>query len=147
MWKAIGNAMVQTKDSMPGITSAINEMDMEKLVESRKMFEALAVLGEGGDPGDILAAMGESLEEALQNLADMLGEFQSSVAENSASTGGALDGLKDGIKKMTGGGGGSSQSSNSGGGDSGEVVRAVKQLQTALTSQGIKIKSSGGFFG
>ena len=147
MWKAIGNAMVQTKDSMPGITSAINEMDMEKLVESRKMFEALAVLGEGGDPGDILAAMGESLEEALQNLADMLGEFQSSVAENSASTGGALDGLKDGIKKMTGGGGGSSQSSNSGGGDSDEVVRAVKQLQTALTSQGIKIKSSGGFFG
>jgi len=147
MWKAIGNAMVQTKDSMPGITSAINEMDMEKLVESRKMFEALAVLGEGGDPGDILAAMGESLEEALQNLADMLGEFQSSVAENSATTGGALSGLTDGIKKMTGGGGGSSQSSNSGGGDSDDVVRAVKSLQSALISQGIKIKSSGGFFG
>ena len=146
MWKAIGNAMVQTKDSMPGITSAINEMDMEKLVESRKMFEALAVLGEGGDPGDILAAMGESLEEALQNLADMLGEFQSSVAENSASTGGALDGLKDGIKKMTGVGGGSRQS-NSSGGDSDDVVRAVKSLQSALISQGIKIKSSGGFFG
>ena len=147
MWKAIGTAMVQTIDSMPGITSAINEMDMEKLVESRKMFEALAVLGEGGDPGDILAAMGESLEVALQNLADMLGEFQSSVAENSATTGGALSGLTDGIKKMAGVGGGSSQSSNSGGGDSDDVVRAVKQLQTALISQGIKIKSSGGFFG
>jgi len=35
----------------------------------------------------------------------------------------------------------------SGGGDSDDVVRAVKQLQTALISQGIKIKSSGGFFG
>lgn len=145
MWKAIGNAMVQTKDSMPGITSAINEMDMEKLVESRKMFEALAVLGEGGDPGDILAAMGESLEVALQNLADMLGEFQSSVSENSATTGGALDGLKDGIKKMAGIGGASTSSDSGGGSD--DVVRAVKQLQTTLTSQGIKIKSSGGFFG
>ena len=146
MWKAIGNAMVQTKDSMPGITSAINEMDMEKLVESRKMFEALAVLGEGGDPGDILAAMGESLEVALQNLADMLGEFQSSVSENSATTGGALDGLKDGIKKMAGVGG-SSTSSDSGGG-SDDVVRAVKSLQSTLVSQGIKVKSSkGGFFG
>ena len=146
MWKAIGTAMVQTKDSMPGITSAINGMDMEKLVESRKMFEALAVLGEGGDPGDILAAMGESLEAALQNLADMLGEFQSSVAENSATTGGALSGLTDGIKKMAGVGG-SGAPSNSGGGDNEDVVRAVRQLQTALTSQGIKVKSSGGFFG
>ena len=145
LWHAIGHAMIQTKDSMPGITSAINEMDMEKLVESRKMFEALGVLSNGGEPSDILAAMGESLEEALQNLADMLGQFQSSVAENSATTGGALDGLKDGIKKMTGIGGGSSQPSDSGGGD--DVVRAVRQLQTALTSQGIKIKSSGGFFG
>jgi hypothetical protein len=147
MWKAIGTAMVQTKDSMPGITSAINGMDMEKLVESRKMFEALAVLGEGGDPGDILAAMGESLEVALQNLADMLGEFQSSVAENSATTGGALSGLTDGIKKMAGVGGSGAPSNSGGGGDNEDVVRAVRQLQTALTSQGIKVKSSGGFFG
>ena len=121
---------------------------MEKLVESRKMFEALGVLSNGGEPSDILAAMGESLEEALQNLADMLGEFQSSVAENSATTGGALDGLKDGIKKLTGGGSkssGGNRSSDGGGGD--DVVRAVKQLQSTLVSQGIKVKSSGGFFG
>jgi hypothetical protein len=148
MWKAIGNAMVQTKDSMPGITSAINEMDMDKLVESRKMFEALAVLGEGGDPGDILAAMGESLEEALQNLADMLSEFKGSVEEGVAAQSEATGGLTGAISKLNPlnalrGGGGSS-----GGGDSDDVVRAVKQLQTALISQGIKIKGSGGgFFG
>ena len=146
MWKAIGSAMVQTKDSMPGITSAINEMDMDKLVESRKMFEALAVLGEGGDPGDILAQMGESLEEALQNLADMLSEFKGSVEEGVAAQSEATGGLTGAISKLNpmnafrGGG-------NSGGGDSDDVVRAVKQLQTALISQGIKIKSSGGFFG
>jgi len=147
LWHAIGHSMVKTKESMPGITSAINEMDMEKLVESRKMFEALGVLSNGGEPSDILAAMGESLEEALQNLADMLGEFQSSVAENSATTGGALDGLKDGIKKMTGGGSKSSGGGRPSGGGGDDVVRAVKQLQSTLVSQGIKVKSSGGFFG
>ena len=147
MWKSIGSAMALTKDSMPGITSAVNEMDMEKLVESRKMFEALAVLGEGGDPGDILAQMGESLEEALQNLADMLSEFKGSVEEGVAAQGEATSGLTGALSKLNPlnafkGGGGSS-----GGGDSDDVVRAVKQLQSALISQGIKIKSSGGFFG
>ena len=147
MWKAIGSAMVQTKDSMPGITSAINEMDMDKLVESRKMFEALAVLGEGGDPGDILAQMGESLEDALQNLADMLSEFKGSVEEGVAAQSEATGGLTGAISKLNpmnafrGGG------NSGGGGDNDDVVRAVKQLQTALISQGIKIKSSGGFFG
>lgn len=145
MWKAIGSAMVQTKDSMPGITAAVNNMDLEKLVESRKMFEALAVLGEGGDPGDILAQMGESLEDALQNLADMLSEFKGSVEEGVAAQSEATGGLTGAISKLNpmnafrGG--------NSGGGDNDDVVRAVKQLQTALISQGIKIKSSGSFFG
>ena len=147
LWNAIGTSMVHTKDSMPGITIAINEMDMEKLVESRKMFEALGVLANGGEPSDILAAMGESLEEALQNLADMLGEFQSSVAENTATTGGALDGIKDGIKSMLPGGKGVSRPSGGGGGDNSDVVRAVRQLQTALTSQGIKVKGGSGMFG
>jgi hypothetical protein len=146
LWNAIGSSIIKTKDSMPGITAAINEMDLEKLVESRKMFEALGVLSNGGEPSDILAAMGESLEEALQNLADMLGEFQSSVAENSATTGGALSGLTDGIKKMAGVGS-RPKTSGGGGGDSDDVVRAVKQLQSTLVSQGIKVKSSGGFFG
>lgn len=145
MWKAIGSAMIQTKDSMPGITAAVNNMDLEKLVESRKMFEALAVLGEGGDPGDILAQMGESLEEALQNLADMLSEFKGSVEEGVAAQSEATGGLTGAISKLNPlnafKGGGNS------GGDSDDVVRAVKQLQTALISQGIKIKSSGGFFG
>ena len=147
MWKAIGDAMVLTKDSMPGITSAVNEMDMEKLVESRKMFEALAVLGEGGDPGDILAQMGESLEEALQNLADMLSEFKGSVEEGVAAQTEASGGLIDALNPMSGVLRSFNSRQTQKGGDSDDVVRAVKQLQTALISQGIKIKSSGGFFG
>jgi len=145
MWKAIGSAMVKTKDSLPGITSAVNEMDMDKLVESRKMFEALAVLGEGGDPGDILAQMGESLEEALQNLADMLSEFKGSVEEGVAAQGEATSGLMGAVKSIIpGGGGGQRRQAKS---DNADVVRAISQLQSTLTSTGIKVKKSkGGFF-
>ena len=144
MWKAIGSAMVKTKESMPGITSAVNEMDLEKLVESRKMFEALAVLGEGGDPGDILAAMGESLEEALQNLADMLAQFQTQVGgamEAQTEATGGLSGALDALNPVN-----LLRRPSERGGDNSDVVRAVRQLQQALTSQGIKIKESGGFF-
>ena len=45
------------------------------------MFEALGVLSEGGEPSDILAAMGQSLESALDNLASMLEEFKQTVGE------------------------------------------------------------------
>ena len=143
MWKAIGSAMVKTKESMPGITSAVNEMDMDKLVESRKMFEALAVLGEGGDPGDILAAMGESLEEALNNLANLLTEFKGTVEEGVTAQTEATGGLSGIIQSISQGGTGGGQNVKV---DNDEVVAAVKNLQSVLVSQGIKVKSSGGFF-
>ena len=51
------------------------------------MFEALAVLSKGGDPSDILAEMGESLETAMQRLADILQEFQGAVEANNENSG------------------------------------------------------------
>ena len=140
----LGKAMTLTKESMPGITSSINEMDLEKLVESRKMFEALAVLGEGGEPADILAQMGESLEEALENLASLLAEFKGSVEEGVAAQSEATGGLTGAIQSMNpfSRGGGSSSASS----DNGDVVAAVENLRSALISQGIKIKKSNSFF-
>ncbi len=145
LWNAIGHSMVQTKDSMPGITAAVNEMDMEKLVESRKMFEALGVLAKGGDPGDILASMGESLEAALQNLADMLTEFKGSVEEGVAAQGEATGGLTGAIKSFLPKAQGASAAPSSSGGND-DVVSAVENLQRALVSQGIKIKKGGSSF-
>ena len=144
LWNAIGTNMTATAVAFPQISQAVNAMELEKLTEARHMFEALAVLAEGGeDPEDILEAMGESLETALQNLADMLesfrstvqaqGEAQSSVLGDIAAMPGQLvGGIIDGV---TGRGGG--------GGNSDDVVRAVKALQTKLTSSGIKIKNAG----
>ena len=141
LWSTIGNSLTMGATAFPAISAGINAIDYDKLVESRKMFEALGVLSEGGEPADILAAMGESLEDAMQRLADILMEFQSSVGEAQETQGGLISelasapgkligGIKDGI---FGGGGG-------GGGNSDDVVRAVSRLQNALTKNGVKIQ-------
>ena len=139
LWKAIGSNMTLSADAMPEITESINDMDLAKLTETRQMFEALAALSQGGEPADILAEMGESLEQALQNLADMLGEFKSSVGEGMAATaesGGLVSGAIDKLGGFFSGGG-----SASSGGDNGQVVSAIRQLHKALTASGIKIKN------
>lgn len=147
LWKAIGNSMVQTAESMPDIAQGINSIDMNKLVETRKMFEALGVLSEGGEPADILAQMGESLEEALQNLANMLSEFKSTVGDGMQSQASAGNALTKAVGALTGGGkSGGSTTSVAGGGSNADVVAAITQLQTQLVSSGIKVKKSGGWF-
>lgn len=138
LWKAIGHNMTLSAEAMPEISDAINDMDLAKVTEARQMFEALAVLGQGGAPEDILASMGESLETALQNLANMLEEFKSTVGDGmnaTAESGGLLAGAVDGIRSAFSG------TPASGGGDNAEVVIAIRQLNKALTSNGVKIKN------
>lgn len=147
LWNAIGHSMIQTKESMPDITKSINAMDMNKLVETRKMFEALGVLSQGGEPTDILASMGESLEEALQNLATMLEDFKGSVAEGSAAQVESGNKITSAVGKFFGGGGSSGgPATSASAGSSDDVVAAVNQLQKALLTQGIKVKDSGNWF-
>ena len=81
LWNAIGHSIVKTSESMPGISQAINSMDLEKLVEARTMFEALGVLANGGSAEDILSKMGESLEEAMERLATILNDFKQTVED------------------------------------------------------------------
>jgi hypothetical protein len=141
LWSTIGNSLTMGATAFPQISAGINAIDYNKLVESRRMFEALGVLADGGEPSDILAAMGESLEIAMQKLADILMTFQDSVGAAQESQGGLLSEIAKmpgnfvgSMKKgLTSGGG------DSGGGNSAEVVRAVKQLQNALTKTGVKI--------
>lgn len=143
LWHAIGSTMVKTAESMPEIATAINSMDLAKVTELRTMFEALGVLSEGAEPADILAAMGQSLEDALQNLATMLEEFKGSVAEGVAAqteTGGVITGA---IKQMFTNDPTPATASS---GNNSDVVAAVQQLQRALVSQGIKVKSDGNWF-
>ena len=139
LWNAIGMNMMTASTAMPTMAAGINAMDLEKLTETRQMFEALATLAGGGDgPDDILAKMGESLETALQNLTEMIETFRTTVETGNAETGGILESAAGTIggavgafrDAVTGGGGGV---------DSAAIVRAIKKLQTTLVSQGIPV--------
>lgn len=110
LWNAIGSNMTATGSAFPTISSAINSMDLAKLTEARTMFEALAVLADGGEPTDILAQMGESLEEAMQNLADILQEFKDATGEAGEQNASVLEKVGNAVSNMF--------SSNSGGSSS-----------------------------
>lgn len=110
LWNAIGSNMTATGGAFPTISSAINSMDLAKLTEARTMFEALAILADGGEPADILAQMGESLEEAMQNLADILQEFKDATGEAGQQNASVIEKVGNAVSSMFG--------SNSGGGSS-----------------------------
>lgn len=64
----------------------INDLDLEKVVEVRKMYEGLAALSKSDS--NIVEDMSESMIEAIELLAEKLGEFSSDV--KSASSGPSL---------------------------------------------------------
>ena len=107
LWNAIGHSMVKTSESMPGISQAINSMDLEKLVEARTMFEALGVLANGGSAEDILSKMGESLEEAMERLATILSDFKQTVEDSNSPSPDGQTPPATNPKSGSGGGGGS----------------------------------------
>lgn len=79
LWATIGANTQKMSGAMPQIANSINSMDFAKLHEARIMFEALGVLAKGGSGEDILAKMGESLEEAMEKLADILMKFKDAI--------------------------------------------------------------------
>jgi hypothetical protein len=140
LWTTIGTSMMMTSVAMPKIAEGINNMDLAKLTEARTMFEALGVLANGGEAEDILAEMGESLEKAMERLADILKTFQTTVGEQTESNetipekiagalGGVVGAFRDGAR------------GDGGGGNSAEVVSAINQLNRALVKNGVKISN------
>jgi hypothetical protein len=143
-WTRIGDAMPKVGDGMQVTAEAINNMDLEKIVEARTMFEALAALTHGGEPADILAQMGASLEDALQNLADMLTEFKGSVEQGAASTNELGSTMKDIFKKPdnTAAAKPAAQQQAPPEVDVSSIVAAIEDLESTLTARGIRVTST-----
>lgn len=143
-WTRIGDAMPKVGDGMQVTAEAINNMDLEKIVEARTMFEALAALTHGGEPADILAQMGASLEDALQNLADMLTEFKGSVEQGAASTNELGSTILDIFKKPdnTATAKPATQPQAPPEVDVSSIVAAIEDLESTLTARGIRVTSA-----
>ena len=137
LWHTIGNTLTTGASSFPQISEGINAVDYNKLVESRRMFEALGVLAEGGEPSDILAAMGESLEIAMQRLADILMEFQDSVGDAQAGQEGMLEKMMSIPGKIVSG----AVNGFTGGGGDADTARAIASLRNTLVKSGIKVSN------
>lgn len=148
LWNAIGSNMTATGSAFPTISSAINSMDLAKLTEARTMFEALAVLSKGGSPSDVLAQMGESLEDALDNLAEMLENFRSTVQEGNEQNVGMIERVGNTVSKVFGGGGGDAGQSKATQQqappevDVSSIVAAIEDLESTLTARGIRVTST-----
>ena len=138
LWSTIGNSLTMGATAFPQISAGINAIDYNKLVESRRMFEALGVLSEGGEPADILAAMGESLEIAMQRLADILMEFQTSVGESQDAQGGFMSELASLPGKLVGGVADGIRGNGGGGSNNSDDINRLIRI---LTSKGVKINN------
>lgn len=98
------------------IAKASQEMEVEALKESTKMFEALAYLSEQGGE-DAIEALGDELIEALKQLALMIADFEGTVAdakeENKSFVENVAGSVNKGMNKLFGyGSGGSAPAEN-----------------------------------
>ena len=100
------------------------------------MFEALAVLSKGGSPSDVLAQMGQSLESALENLAEMLENFRSTVQEGNEQNTGVLEKVGNAVSNAVGG--------KSGGSSSSAPVQFPKTMTVTIDSGQWATLSKGG---
>lgn len=145
------------------ISKASNEMNVEAIATTARMFEALGYLSQAGGKNAI-ESLGDTLVEAVQELASMIANFGGTVESAASSNESLIDkvggfasslnpfsdkglDVKDAqgnlignTKSIKSGGGGSSRGSSSstgGGGDSvdvGALVAEIKRLQNILMS-------------
>lgn len=156
LWSTAGISYEKIGAAMPNIgkgfeisAKAINSMDLEKLTEARTMFEALAALTHGGDANNILSKMGESLETALENLAEMLNNFRDTVEEGNTGQQDILETVSSTISSLKESGLSTSNQTTAGQAtqaaqtnvDMSGVVRAIEDLENVLVQQGVRIRT------
>jgi hypothetical protein len=149
-YEKIGLAMPSISKGFKVSAKAINSMDLEKLTEARTMFEALATLTHGGDANNILSKMGDSLETALQNLAEMLNNFRDTVEEGNAGQQGALETVSSAVSSLkqsvapaaaTNTTAAQTTAAPQNNIDMSSVVRAIEDLENVLVQQGVRVRT------
>ena len=75
-YSTMSRSMEDMADSQEDFTDSINDLDLEKVTEVRKLYESLANMTEAGNP---IEEMGEKMAESIQLLVDKLGEFAGDV--------------------------------------------------------------------
>lgn len=131
------NSIAKSVNSIATGSDAINIGAIDSTTE---MFKALAYLSASGGDGAI-AALGDNLIGAIQELANIMSEFANTVADGVDGQKGILEKVVDTVTG-TGNSPGNRPAPASAAADSGRIVSAIKKLQSTLTDQGIKVNKS-----
>ena len=72
-------------DGMEDWKDAVNDLDLEKVTEVRKLYEGLAALSNNDDT-NIVEEMGQTMVDAIQLLSEKLSEFAGSIKSTTTAT-------------------------------------------------------------
>ena len=76
-YKKMANSTEDMAEGFVEFKDGINDLDLEKVVEVRKMYESLAALSKSD--GNVVEEMSEAMIEAIELLAEKLGDFKSDL--------------------------------------------------------------------
>lgn len=138
-YEDMADATSDMADGFIEFKDGINDLDLEKVVEVRKMYESLAALSKSDT--NIVEDMSEAMIEAIEMLAEKLGEFSKDV-KNAAEP----SFLSKAASAISGGGSGlSTPAKESGTANSAELIMAIKRLERALSGTlPVYVTNSGG---
>lgn len=123
------------------IADTTNKINVEAMDSTTNMFKALAYLSEKGGKSAI-EALGENLIEAVEELANMIANFEGTVKEQSESNSGvakSIGGFADSVKSGVGSLFGFGSSEPSPADNNAEVARQMKKLVSMLQTGDAKI--------
>lgn len=150
-YEDLRDTMEAAAEMYEDIADASNDMNIEAIATTARMFEALGYLSEQGGQSAI-EELGETLIEAIQELAGMIANFEGTVgtaATSNATLGSTIGGLVDKLNPLNVLGNAASQlgatqtTPSSGGGGGGtaslnvnqeELIAEIKRLQSILVS-------------
>lgn len=140
-----GEGMKATGLGYMAMSRGINNMDIEKLTETRKMMEALSYISQNG-PDTAITELGDSLKESIDYLAETMERVMAELNETTASAGAtnaaSLDRVVTSIE-------GSTTNTSTGNQiaslkvDQEAVVAEIKRLQNILTSGDVQVQTTG----
>jgi len=122
-YKRMATANADMAESFSEFKDNINDLDLEKVMEVRKMYEGLAALSKSDT--NIVEDMSEAMIEAINMLAEKLSEFSEGVQSTAVSAQPVA--IPQAVSQSTG------SNNNQAGSNNSELIAAIQSLQMVMS--------------
>ena len=152
-FEQMADSFERIADSMGDFKDNLNGLDKDILIETRGLFDAMAVISKSDSGDKFIKKYSESLKKTFETLAKLLEEFKGSVDQNTTAQVAATTAVN---KPAATAAAGKTTTTPGAPGAKGKeaaaatppapvdmsgVINAIKALQSTLTTQGIKVKN------